>query len=38
MQFGALNGGPLFEFTRALSLVVNGETQAEVDAPKRAVA
>jgi len=27
----ALNGGPLFPFTEAISLVVNCETQAEVD-------
>src|SRR5271165_6156444 len=27
----ALNGGPLFTFTPAISLVVNCETQAEVD-------
>ena len=30
-QLAALNGGPLFKFTEALSLVVNCETQAEVD-------
>src|SRR5271165_6241433 len=30
-QFMALNGGPLFTFTPAISLVVNCETQAEVD-------
>jgi predicted 3-demethylubiquinone-9 3-methyltransferase (glyoxalase superfamily) len=30
--FVALNGGPLFKFTEAMSLVVNCETQAEVDA------
>lgn len=29
--FVALNGGPLFKFTEAISLVVNCETQAEVD-------
>jgi predicted 3-demethylubiquinone-9 3-methyltransferase (glyoxalase superfamily) len=29
--FTALNGGPLFEFTEAISLVVNCETQEEVD-------
>jgi len=29
--FVALNGGPLFTFTEAISLVVNCETQAEVD-------
>ena len=31
-EFVALNGGPLFKFTEAMSLVVNCETQAEVDA------
>jgi predicted 3-demethylubiquinone-9 3-methyltransferase (glyoxalase superfamily) len=31
-EFVALNGGPLFKFTEAISLVVNCETQAEVDA------
>jgi predicted 3-demethylubiquinone-9 3-methyltransferase (glyoxalase superfamily) len=30
-EFTALNGGPLFKFTEAMSLVVNCETQAEVD-------
>ena len=30
--FVALNGGPLFTFTEAISLVVNCETQADVDA------
>ena len=29
--FTALNGGPLFKFTEAMSLVVNCETQEEVD-------
>jgi predicted 3-demethylubiquinone-9 3-methyltransferase (glyoxalase superfamily) len=29
--FMALNGGPLFKFTEAISLFVNCETQAEVD-------
>ena len=29
--FMALNGGPLFKFTEAISLYVNCETQAEVD-------
>jgi len=29
--FTALNGGPLFNFTEAMSLVVNCETQEEVD-------
>lgn len=31
-QFVALNGGPQFSFTQAVSFVVNCETQAEVDA------
>jgi predicted 3-demethylubiquinone-9 3-methyltransferase (glyoxalase superfamily) len=31
-QFIALNGGPHFEFNEAISLVVDCETQAEVDA------
>jgi predicted 3-demethylubiquinone-9 3-methyltransferase (glyoxalase superfamily) len=30
-QFTALNGGPMFEFTGAISLVVNCQTQDEVD-------
>lgn len=30
-QFYALNGGPVFSFTPAISLFVNCETQAEVD-------
>jgi predicted 3-demethylubiquinone-9 3-methyltransferase (glyoxalase superfamily) len=30
-RFMALNGGPLFKFTEAMSLVVNCETQKEVD-------
>jgi predicted 3-demethylubiquinone-9 3-methyltransferase (glyoxalase superfamily) len=30
-QFTALNGGPQFKFTEAISLVVNCETQEEVD-------
>jgi predicted 3-demethylubiquinone-9 3-methyltransferase (glyoxalase superfamily) len=30
-EFMALNGGPLFKFTEALSMFVNCETQAEVD-------
>jgi predicted 3-demethylubiquinone-9 3-methyltransferase (glyoxalase superfamily) len=30
-QFAALNGGPAFKFTEAISLVVNCETQEEVD-------
>lgn len=31
VEFTALNGGPHFKFTEAISLVVNCETQAEVD-------
>ncbi len=30
-QFIALNGGPQFKFNEAISLVVNCETQAEID-------
>jgi predicted 3-demethylubiquinone-9 3-methyltransferase (glyoxalase superfamily) len=30
-EFVALNGGPLFKFTEAVSFVVNCQTQAEVD-------
>ncbi|MBI5294357.1 MAG: VOC family protein [Chloroflexi bacterium] len=30
-EFVALNGGPVFKFTEAVSFVVNCETQAEVD-------
>jgi predicted 3-demethylubiquinone-9 3-methyltransferase (glyoxalase superfamily) len=30
-EFVALNGGPRFKFTEAISFVVNCETQAEVD-------
>jgi predicted 3-demethylubiquinone-9 3-methyltransferase (glyoxalase superfamily) len=30
-EFTALNGGPHFKFTEAISLLVNCETQAEVD-------
>ena len=30
-QFVALNGGPMFKFTEAISFVVNCETQGEVD-------
>jgi predicted 3-demethylubiquinone-9 3-methyltransferase (glyoxalase superfamily) len=30
-EFYALNGGPMFKFTEAISLFVNCETQAEVD-------
>ena len=31
MEFVALNGGPIFPFTEAISLVANCKTQAEVD-------
>jgi predicted 3-demethylubiquinone-9 3-methyltransferase (glyoxalase superfamily) len=31
VEFVALNGGPLFKFSEAISFVVNCETQAEVD-------
>ena len=31
LEFVALNGGPIFPFTEAISLVVNCKTQAEVD-------
>ena len=31
LAFTALNGGPTFKFTEAISLVVNCETQAEID-------
>jgi predicted 3-demethylubiquinone-9 3-methyltransferase (glyoxalase superfamily) len=31
-QFFALDGGPIFKFTPAISFFVNGETEAEVDA------
>jgi predicted 3-demethylubiquinone-9 3-methyltransferase (glyoxalase superfamily) len=31
LSFTALNGGPMFRFTEAISLVVHCETQAEVD-------
>ena len=31
LEFVALNGGPHFTFTEAVSLVVNCETQAEID-------
>jgi predicted 3-demethylubiquinone-9 3-methyltransferase (glyoxalase superfamily) len=31
-EFVALNGGPHFKFTEAISFVINCETQAEVDA------
>jgi predicted 3-demethylubiquinone-9 3-methyltransferase (glyoxalase superfamily) len=30
-SFTALNGGPIFKFTEAISMVVHCETQAEVD-------
>jgi len=30
-RFSALNGGPMFKFTEAISLLVNCETQQEVD-------
>jgi predicted 3-demethylubiquinone-9 3-methyltransferase (glyoxalase superfamily) len=30
-EFVALNGGPIFKFTTAISFVVNCETQAEID-------
>jgi predicted 3-demethylubiquinone-9 3-methyltransferase (glyoxalase superfamily) len=30
-KFTALNGGPMFKFTEAISLVVNCDTQAEID-------
>ena len=30
-EFTALNGGPIFKFTEAISLVVNCQTQQEVD-------
>jgi len=30
-RFAALNGGPTFKFTEAISLVVNCETQEEID-------
>jgi predicted 3-demethylubiquinone-9 3-methyltransferase (glyoxalase superfamily) len=31
VKFTALNGGPVFKFTEAISLVVNCDTQQEVD-------
>ena len=31
-EFAALNGGPVFKFTEAISLVANCETQQEIDA------
>jgi two-component system sensor histidine kinase QseC len=30
-EFTALNGGPQFKFTKAISLVINCETQEEID-------
>src|SRR5262249_37332678 len=30
-EFLALNGGPVFQFTPAISLIVNCNTQAEID-------
>jgi predicted 3-demethylubiquinone-9 3-methyltransferase (glyoxalase superfamily) len=31
LAFTALNGGPMFTFTEAISMIVNCETQAEID-------
>jgi predicted 3-demethylubiquinone-9 3-methyltransferase (glyoxalase superfamily) len=31
MEFAALNGGPMFRFTEAVSFVVNCDTQDEID-------
>jgi predicted 3-demethylubiquinone-9 3-methyltransferase (glyoxalase superfamily) len=31
LEFVALNGGPHFQFTEAVSLIVNCDTQAEID-------
>ncbi len=31
LDFTAINGGPIFRFTEAISFVVNCETQAEID-------
>jgi predicted 3-demethylubiquinone-9 3-methyltransferase (glyoxalase superfamily) len=31
VEFVALNGGPQFKFTEAISFSVNGETQDEID-------
>jgi len=31
LPFTALNGGPMFKFTEAISMIVHCETQAEVD-------
>jgi predicted 3-demethylubiquinone-9 3-methyltransferase (glyoxalase superfamily) len=30
-SFTGLNGGPMFKFTEAISMIVNCETQSEVD-------
>ena len=30
-EFTALNGGPQFKFTEAISLVINCDTQEEID-------
>jgi len=30
-QYVAINGGPMYKFTEAISLIVNCETQAEID-------
>src|SRR5207249_1050135 len=30
-EFMALNGGPIFKFTEAISFIVNSETQEEID-------
>jgi len=31
LQFTALNGGPLFQFNEAISLIITCDTQAEID-------
>jgi len=31
LKFTALNAGPMFKFTEAISMVINCETQAEID-------
>jgi predicted 3-demethylubiquinone-9 3-methyltransferase (glyoxalase superfamily) len=31
LEFAALNGGPMFRFTEAISFVINCDSQAEVD-------
>lgn len=36
-EFTALNGGPLFKFSEAISFVVSCETQAEIDRSWRAL-